>query len=232
MVKCQTCGNEYNNARLKTCPLCAANNLSSQQGYNRKQKSERPPRFSEASMERSIDILTSDFVYSEPQEVDNTFAWMLGVAPLLYFVFDFWLLNSFGVTLPLFLDLGLAFSVNSLLIKLDEKRLSDSGFELSAWWGGILVPAYLWKRNQYVGAGQGTLVTWIAAIMISMSLPVGAVQVGDMNQQQTNGHNEQRCTKVYVPNPYYDSQAPISERIGVSPGTWENQCRWYWVPDQ
>ena len=213
MVKCVTCGNEYNNARLKSCPLCAAKSLSNQQDYGDGQSSIPSTGNPFDSVAVSQEVVTQTLTSAEFGIVDNTFAWLLVAAPFVYYAVDYWLASAFGINLPIFLDVALGISINSLIIKLDETRLSRAGYEVSAWWGGFVVPMYLWKRNNHVGVTQASFGVWILTFVISLVLPVYA-------PPGPSGHNEQRCRNVWVQNYIGDQQHQ------------ERQCLWIWIRDQ
>ncbi|NBU85493.1 MAG: hypothetical protein EBS15_00510 [Actinobacteria bacterium] len=192
------------------------------------------------SVDVRLSTVTEGPVSAEYGVLDNTFAWLLGVAPFVVYVIEYWLASAFGIRLPLLLDVAFAVTVNSLIVKVDESRLANAGYEVSAWWGGFLVPVYLWKRNNHVATTQGSLGVWILSFVISLVLPVPAQShavtyqpsspSGNYQPATPSGHNEQRCTQEWVPNPDY-SMYGTDTKYDVSPGTWEDKCRWYWVRD-
>ena len=237
MIKCETCGNEYNNARLKTCPLCAAKSLSNRQDYGGVQSSVASAGSTFGSVDVRQGNSAEDLVWAEYSDVDNTFAWLLAAAPFVIYVIEFWLASAFGIRLPMFLDFAFAVTINSLIVKVDESRLANAGYEVSAWWGGFLVPVYLWKRNNHVGATQGSFGVWVLTFIFSLVLPIPP-QASSVTDQPSSpsriyrpyqpatpsGHNEQRCTQEWVPNPYYGPDDPSAFPL-------QDTCRWIWVRD-
>ena len=92
--------------------------------------------------------------------VDDTFAWLLAVWPLVYLV-------GFFVS-PLVTLVGLALQITFAV--LDVRRIRAAGVPISMWPAVLWVPRHLFVRTRRLGRNYAIPIVWAASIIISVAL--------------------------------------------------------------
>lgn len=121
-----------------------------------------------------------------PHSVSNGFAWALALAPLWVLVPHYLLamiyfrlqtggdfVFSWQIDEAMQKTWWFSWSVNATVAQLDLRYLRSAGWQSNKLngWLTILVPVYLYKRDQLLGAGVMRFLIWIGAFIVSL-LPI------------------------------------------------------------
>lgn len=149
------------------------------------------------------------------RRVANHWAWMAGLAPVLYVV----LLPIFFKRHGIFLDWILPFIVNSVLCGRDEAVLQRAGYDTTklSGWSIFLVPVYLWKRARLLGQDPFSYVekglwrlTLVGSVIGAFFLIGGVAGAESAPQQAAAGALAAACAVV----PYVLARAWSESKLG------------------
>lgn len=108
--------------------------------------------------------------------VDNTLAWTLAFAPLLFVLLDGILLAAGMGAAFAVVSLVVAVGINSLLGWADARRMRAAGYDVSTALAIFLVPVYLFRRASRTGQKLAIPVVWCICFVASFA---GAGLIGN-----------------------------------------------------
>ena len=100
---------------------------------------------------------------AQAKQIDNTLVWTLAFAPILGAILEQVLRNTLGnAWIFQFATLGL----NIVLAILDEKKLSEAGYETQQLGGAWLIPVYLYKRAKMLNHNLAYFIVWVVCFAL------------------------------------------------------------------
>lgn len=111
------------------------------------------------------------------RKVDNTFAWTLALAPLVFILLDVVLLQA-GVSPTTGWALVLPLAINIALAVADSLRLKALGYRVSTVLAAVFVPAYLIDRSRKIGGFWAIPIVWFVAALMYLASSSVVANVG------------------------------------------------------
>jgi hypothetical protein len=147
--------------------------------------------------------------------VDNTLAWTLAFAPLLYVLLDGILLSAGADEAFVTVSLLVAVGVNCFLSWTDAKRLEKAGHDVSKALAVFLVPVYLFKRASILKQTLAIPVVWCLAfaasfagaglvgntVGVALDVPAIEAEIRDGLQEQVGVSASVDCPSTVSPKP-------------------------------
>lgn len=102
--------------------------------------------------------------------VNNTFIWILALAPILTTIIELILSSGQGLG-PASIVIAVVF--NTLFAVLDEGAVKKAGFESSNLaWAIFLVPVYIWKRATITKQSRAYFWVWIGCFVLDIFIAI------------------------------------------------------------